>query len=360
MSEINDILRSVGLDESRIQGAVVISQTIDNTPQIEEAQVIETIPAEEIPTEESTDTLSDSDFNDILSANGITTESTETITTPTEESVEDTSIPELEVVQEFPVPTEETPVEDKNTFPLNPPSPLIKETTSRFSGASWYEEIQKKSIVVGGAGGIGSHLLFNLGRVSPKSVYVYDDDIVETSNMSGQVYCTDDIGRTKVSAIQRLLFKYCPSVLINVVNKKFDIYSAPGDIMMCGFDSIEARKMFFKVWKTHVRALAPEKRKNCLFMDGRLSLTVMQILCITGDDEYNIDRYEKEFLFDKSQAEETVCSMKQTTYLASIIGGMMVNLFTNWVANSLDPIIPYTLPFFTEYDATYMIFKTEN
>ena len=51
--------------------------------------------------------------------------------------------------------------------------------------------------------------------------------------------------------------------------------------------------------------------------------------------------------------------MKQTTYLACMIGSVMTNLFTNFVAGLLDPIIPYDLPFFTEYDAQHMIFKTE-
>jgi hypothetical protein len=50
--------------------------------------------------------------------------------------------------------------------------------------------------------------------------------------------------------------------------------------------------------------------------------------------------------------------MKQTTYLACMVGSVMVNLFTNWAANLLDPAIPYDLPFFTEYDAQNMIFKT--
>ena len=52
--------------------------------------------------------------------------------------------------------------------------------------------------------------------------------------------------------------------------------------------------------------------------------------------------------------------MKQTTYLACMIGSLMVNLFTNFVAGTLNPILPYDLPFFTEYDAQNMIFNTES
>ena len=101
-------------------------------------------------------------------------------------------------------------------------------------------------------------------------------------------------------------------------------------------------------------------RLSCLYLDGRLSMTDFQVLCIRGDDTYNITRYQKEFLFSDSQADATVCSMKQTTYLACMISSLMVNLFTNFIANSLNPVIPYDMPFFTEYDAQNMIFKTEN
>jgi hypothetical protein len=66
------------------------------------------------------------------------------------------------------------------------------------------------------------------------------------------------------------------------------------------------------------------------------------------------------YLLSDEEADHTVCSMKQTTYLACMIGSLIVNLFTNHVANCLDPIIPYDLPFFTEYDSQHMIFKTEN
>ena len=89
-------------------------------------------------------------------------------------------------------------------------------------------------------------------------------------------------------------------------------------------------------------------------------MDTFQVLCITGDDEYNIGRYRDEFLFWDREADRTVCSMKQTTYLACMIGSYMVNMFTNFIANTLDPIIPYSLPFFTEYDAEHVIFKIEN
>ena len=92
--------------------------------------------------------------------------------------------------------------------------------------------------------------------------------------------------------------------------------------------------------------------------NSRLSIDTLQVFCITGDDAYSAAKYRDEYLFSDSEADATVCSMKQTTYLACMIGSVIVNLFTNWVANLINPIIPYDLPFFTEYDAQNMIFKT--
>ena len=94
--------------------------------------------------------------------------------------------------------------------------------------------------------------------------------------------------------------------------------------------------------------------------NSRLSINVLQVFCIRGDDEYNINRYRNEFLFDDTDADETVCSMKQTTYMACMIGSVMTNLFVNFIGNLTEPALPYDLPFFTEYDAQNMIFKTEN
>lgn len=40
-------------------------------------------------------------------------------------------------------------------IPVNSATLLVDETTSRFSSAIWYENIQKKVIILAGVGGIG-------------------------------------------------------------------------------------------------------------------------------------------------------------------------------------------------------------
>lgn len=400
MSDLDNLLGSMGisLDDLTIQTAPAhhaVSQEPAEQPQEEPQQEVQ----------EETTVLSDDDFNDILSDNGfidthfIDTEGNtsqsesirqaydelmESINTNTqqtstenlpdwenngqspeinaEEEEDDAEYDETEDLDEVDEESGEEVVGEVNNepekIPLNSPTLLMDDTTSRFSGAEWFEEIQKQRIILAGLGGIGSWTALQLSRMTPQALFMYDDDRVETANMSGQIYGFSDIGKYKVNAMADILRQRATAHNLYALNEKFTSFTPAGDIMICGFDNMMARRTFFNSWFTHVRKESTDKSK-CLYIDGRLSLDTLQILCIQGTDDYNINRYRNEFLFSDEEADPTVCSMKQTTYLASMIGSLIVNLFTNFVANRLDPVIPYDLPFFTEYDSQNMIFKTE-
>ena len=254
--------------------------------------------------------------------------------------------------------TEETSVDD-SALPANSPTLLMNDTTARFSGAEWYNEIQRTNIILAGLGGIGSWTALQLARMVPSRMVLYDDDVVEAVNMAGQLYGYNDVGKNKVNAVSELITSYTSMQNVYAVPEKFTSECDAGDIMICGFDNMDARKTFFNSWETHVMCIPEEERRKCLFIDGRLSMDELQVLCMSGEDSYNIMRYRNEFLFSSREAEHTVCSMKQTTYLASMIGSFIVNLFTNWVANLLNPIIPYDVPFFTNYNAQNMLLNFE-
>ena len=251
-------------------------------------------------------------------------------------------------------------VEDAHQeIPANSATLLVGEATSRFSSAIWYENIQKKTVILAGVGGIGSYVGFLLARMKPASMFIYDDDIVEAVNMSGQLYGQSDLGRYKVSALAEMIRNYAGYSSVFAIIERFTNESEAGDIMICGFDNMEARKTFFYKWATHVNSKPEEEKKNCLFIDGRLAAEEFQVLCIKGDDEYNISRYSSEYLFSDAEADETICSYKQTTFCANMIASYMVNLFVNFCANQCEPLIDRDLPFLTTYNAETMYLKTE-
>lgn len=400
MDNINDMLASMGISLTSVMSEPVSVRVDAVEPR---DTTVDTYTIQQEPEHTESATLSDDDFNDILSENGFidtegNTSQSESIRQAYNEMMESISeslrqahdermesiesgteqisenLPDWENNGQPPeiiVPEEEEEDVDEDsvsvvgevnnepdTIPLNSPTLLMDETTSRFSGAEWYNEIQKQRIILAGLGGIGSWLAVQLARMSPEALYLYDDDTVEAGNMSGQMYGNSEINNTKVMAISNIILNYTNINNLYAINERFTRNTPAGDVMICGFDNMEARKTFFQSWLNHVMNQSADKSK-CLFIDGRLSMDTLQIFCIQGTDIYNIERYQREFLFPDSEADETVCSMKQTTYLACMIGSIMTNLFTNWVANQLEPIIPYDLPFFTEYDSQNVIFKTE-
>lgn len=381
MNNLDDWLSSLGLNTENEE--VVPDEETPNLP------VQEIMPAEETP-----QSLTQNDFDDILSDLGFNEIPEAEVVTEEEEGEEEENTEEMmeEETESAPLSEEEeqeailqisneiatlnqmltttvseasasgepsTPIAHPLITP-NSPTLLIDDSTSRFSGASWYEEIQKQTIILAGLGGIGSWLSLQLARLHPEALFLYDDDEVEMANMSGQLYSLHSIGQAKVNAMATILNSFSSASHIYAIGERFTESTQACDIMMCGFDNMIARRVFFEVWKTYVLRKPYEERKKCLYLDGRLSIDTLQVLCIKGDDDYNMERYMDDYLFHDEDADETVCSMKQTTFLACMIGSIMTNLFVNFVANQLQPVIPYDLPFFTEYDSQNMIFRTEN
>lgn len=243
-------------------------------------------------------------------------------------------------------------------IPTNSTTEII-QTTSRFSSAIWFEKIQQQHVLLAGVGGIGSYVAFLLSRMKPKSITIYDPDTVETVNMAGQLYGVRDIGFPKVTAMNTRMREFSSYYTTYAYDRRFTYSDNAENIMICGFDNMEARKTFFNSWLRHVSRLPEEKKSQCLFIDGRLNAEEFQVLCITGDNNYAIRNYKDNWLFDDSDVEEAVCSYKQTSYMANMIGSVMTNLFVNFCANMCDPVMPRDVPFLTRYDGTTMFFKTE-
>lgn len=246
-------------------------------------------------------------------------------------------------------------------IPVNSQTITIDETTSRFSGAIWYEEIQKQTVTLAGVGGIGSYVGFLLSRLKPNRLIIYDPDRVETVNMSGQLYGQTDVGRYKCAALADMVMNYANYCNIVALGQRFEDGSDATDIMICGFDNMTARRTFYEKWKQRVLSYpaGSDNRKKCLFIDGRLAAEEFQVLSIQGDDERAMAAYEDKWLFSDAEAEETICSYKQTTFMANMIASVMVNVFVNFIANQCGPIIDRDVPFFISYDASTMFTKVE-
>lgn len=247
-----------------------------------------------------------------------------------------------------------------DVLPKNSESLCEEESTVRFSNAIWYDMIQDQDVTLVGLGGIGSYVAFLLSRLKINWLYTYDPDIVEEVNLGGQLYRFSDVGKRKAEASRNLMANYSNyfRVYLNAGSFTADNHCNT-NIMICGLDNMSSRKICFEAWLNRTTAFPLNRRGDCLYIDGRLAAEEFQVFCIRGDDNFNIDRYQRDYLFTDEESLNTICSYKQTSYMSNMIGSVIINLFVNFIANRCSPDVCRALPFFTFYSADTMFLKTE-
>ena len=204
----------------------------------------------------------------------------------------------------------------------------------RFSDASWYRP--NIDVMVGGAGGIGSWLSLFLGR-QECNIYLYDDDIIDETNLGGQLYASSHIGKKKADATAEIVKNFTDKEVEAMGRYTPTSMSCPA-VFAC-FDNMASRKIMFETW-----CKSPKKQ---IFIDGRMLAENFQIIAVTSE---NIDKYREEELFDDSEVEEERCSMKATSHCGAMIAGYMVSVFNNYVANFLEKGNFREVPFKMYYD----------
>ncbi len=130
---------------------------------------------------------------------------------------------------------------------------LTKEEIERYSrqiilfGEEGQEKLKSTTVLVAGAGGLGSAVLYYLVAAGIGKLIVIDDGLVELSNLQRQIlYTVDDIGKPKVFVAAEKLRKLNPHVKIIPVNKRItkellEEYIEDVDIVVDALDNWEAR-----------------------------------------------------------------------------------------------------------------------
>lgn len=259
--------------------------------------------------------------------------------------------------EELPIHNGELLVNDS----LGTTEPVIYDNYSRFKGADWFKIVQKQDIILAGLGGIGSYVNFFLSRLGPNSIILYDDDLFDSTNMSGQLVSVNNIGHSKVLTAIGIAMGYS-NYIPTGYNAKYDTTSAVDKIMICGFDNMKARNCFYYKWKLQfngIDELEDSSKKEYLFIDGRLLAEEYEIHCITGDNSYAQQVYENKYLFTDSAVAEVDCTLKQTSHFAGEIACQMVKYFTMFCNNLSQDNPERRMPYYTYHNGLMNTYKFE-
>lgn len=221
---------------------------------------------------------------------------------------------------------------------------------SRFAGLDWAEPIKTTPATLVGAGGIGSYTAFGLCRAGIGSLTIWDGDIIDPSNLSGQLYRESDIGRYKVNAITDIIRLFVPNSFIIPNNRFFEANHNLNDITITGLDSMKARRLVFEEWYK-LKSKSNNKSK-CLFIDARMSVEHIQIFCFRLSSHNRLNNYMKECLFSDDEFQSPACSLKATSHIGMGIGYLITSLVTNHILfGDNDVVFDKTIPFYIMADS---------
>lgn len=215
---------------------------------------------------------------------------------------------------------------------------------SRFKDLMWYDP-GFAEIIVGGTGGIGSWLSLLLARMG-YTLHLFDDDVIDESNMAGQLYKLSDVGKNKADAMVKIIRDFSGN-LDATANGRYTEESGTSDVVFSCFDNMSARKLMFEQWA------ADEDRK--IFIDGRMNAETFQIFCVIKGRE---DAY-REKLFDDSEVPDQPCSAKATSHTAAMLSGMMAAAFTNFVSNEKEGDEIKEVPFETNWTTALFMHNSD-
>lgn len=106
-------------------------------------------------------------------------------------------------------------------------------------------KINNLTVMIAGAGGLGTNQAIQLQRIGVNKIYLYDYDQVELSNLNRQLcYGKKDLGKAKVEAAVQFLEEFALETEIVAVNEKINLKTkipADVDIIFDAMDNFESR-----------------------------------------------------------------------------------------------------------------------
>lgn len=239
----------------------------------------------------------------------------------------------------------------------------VESKYTRFKDAPWFETIRNQEVLLCGAGGISSWTALALASAGCENLIVCDYDTLEEHNLGGQFYTSEQAkkGEFKTHALQENIKSFCDTTINVWTDKIEENIVIDFNHVICGFDNMKARKIVFEKWCEHLNnSIFSFNKKQCIFIDGRLTAEQIQIFTILGDDEVAKKEYRTNHICDDALIEDAPCTFKQTRYLAMKIAGLISEIYTNYLSNISSKVYGHKqVPFFYEtYTPLMSINKT--
>ena len=184
-----------------------------------------------------------------------------------------------------------------------------------------------KSILIVGAGGIGSTTAYTLAKMGITNITVMDGDEVEIHNCSSQFYNSTQVNQKKVIALLKNI-ENMADVRINAIDSFFDKNNPEHvsllqsfDILILALDSIDVRKDV-------IESSAPQQ----FIIDPRMvkQIAIVNTLFWTQAKERVAEQRDPEA---DARSEEVRCTEKAVAFNAMWMAAMIWSIITQYNKN---------------------------
>lgn len=200
----------------------------------------------------------------------------------------------------------------------------------------------KKTIHIIGVGAVGSRIAEQIARLGFSDIKIYDFDTVESVNIANQLFTHQDIGKTKVDAVERHMKEINPN--IEVVKQASGWRGQPlNGTVFIAVDSIELRHQI-------VSENMFNKAIDVIF-DGRMRLTDAQYFGAVWENEKERSILLSSMSFSEEEADigtplsscgTTLSVVPTVVSVSSLMVANFINFLNNEDVQNLVLVDPFT------------------
>lgn len=177
-----------------------------------------------------------------------------------------------------------------------------------------------------GAGSVGSHVAFALGKMGVPALDVWDDDEVSEHNPPMSIYRPKDFMKSKVEALRRIVKEFS-GLTIGIHREKYE-GQAPlkGTVVVC-VDSMDARR---KIWKSVVGTPSRLNPEVDLLIDTRTAEKLLWVFAVCPGDPDDVAYYDHHVSYGTREAEPHWCGKHGFMPMALKAAGKVTENLTSW------------------------------